>query len=62
LLNIILHNIWQECIITVIEYHDVALKCHLLTFKGTALFRVKDIDLYLDAKGKEHKKHLFSNL
>jgi hypothetical protein len=30
-------------------------------FKGTGLFRVKDIDLSLDAEGKEHKKHIFSN-
>jgi len=62
LLNSILHNIWQECIITVTYYHDVTLKCHILTFKGTGLFGVKCIDLSLDAEGKERKKHVFNNL
>lgn len=60
--NSILHNIWQECIISVTDCHNVALKCHILTFKGTGLFGVKDIDLSLDTEGKEHKKHAFSNL
>jgi len=50
LLNNILHNIWQDCIISVTDCHDVTLKCHILTFKGTGLFGVKDIDLSLDAK------------
>lgn len=62
LLNSILNNIWQECIISLTDCHDVTLKCHILTFKGTGLFGVKDIDLSLDAEGKECKKHVFSNL